>query len=202
VSGYSGAAPTLIAATALECNALRRELPSARIVQTGIALANLREELGEIVISCGLAGGLRPDLPTGTVLVPREVRRPGGGMLRCDEELVAAFATSARRLGVEPVFDPLVTAERIVHGASRAQWAEQGYAAVDMETGLIDAARVAAVRVVLDTPQREISEDWRVPAMAMLKPWNWPQAIWLARAAPRAARLAARVVAGALRVEA
>lgn len=195
--GDSGTAPTLIAATALECKALRRELPRARIVQTGVALANLREGLGEIVVSCGLAGGLRPDLPTGTVLVPREVRRPGGGVLHCDEELVAAFAASARRLGVEPVFDPMVTADRIVHGPSRAQWAEQGYAAVDMETGLIDAARVAAVRVVLDTPQREISEDWRVPALAILKPWNWSQAIWLARAAPRAAALAARVVAGA-----
>ena len=33
-----------------------------------------------------------------------------------------------------------------------------------METGLIDAPRVAAVRVVLDTPQREISADWQYAA--------------------------------------
>ncbi len=188
---------TLIAATALECKALRRRMPGARIVQTGIALADLHEGLGEIVVSCGLAGGLRPGLPTGTVVIPREVRRPDGKTLRCDPDLVDAFAASARRLGIEVHFDPLVTAAKIVRGISRAQWAVQGYVAVDMETGLIDAPRVAAVRVVLDTPEREISEDWRTPLLAILKPWNWPQAIWLAREAPRAAELAASVVAGA-----
>ncbi|HET6276859.1 MAG TPA: hypothetical protein VFE16_13090 [Candidatus Cybelea sp.] len=193
----SAATPALIAATALECKALRREVPHARVVQTGIALADLREELGEVVVSCGLAGGLRPDLSTGTVVIPREVCRPGGDVVSCDEELVELFAASARRLGVEPVFDPLVTTDRIVQGAERAQWAARGYAAVDMETGLLHAPRVAAVRVILDTPQREISKDWRTPILAILKPWNWPQAMWLAREAPRAATLAARVVAGA-----
>lgn len=192
-----GAKPTLIAATALECKALRRSMPSARIVQTGIALADLRESLGEIVVSCGLAGALRSGLPTGTVLIPRAVRRPGGTTLDCDAELVDLFAASARRLGVEPCFAPLVTAAAIVRGDARASWAEQGFAAVDMETGLIDAPRIAAVRVVLDTPEREISEDWRTPIVAILKPWNWPQAAWLAREAPRAAEVAARVVAGA-----
>lgn len=189
--------PALIAATALECKALRREVPHARIVQTGIALADLHEELGEVVISCGLAGGLRADLSTGTVVIPREVCTPGGDLLRCDEELVELLGASARALGLEPVFDPLVTANDIVHGTARAQWAARGYAAVDMETGLLDARRLAAVRVILDTPQREISEDWRTPVLAILKPWNWPQAMWLAREAPRAATLAARVVAGA-----
>jgi hypothetical protein len=171
-------------------------MPSARIVQAGIALADLRESLGEIVVSCGLAGALRSGLPTGTVLIPRTVRKPGGATLECDAELVDRFAASARRLGVEPCFEPLVTAATIVHGDARASWAAQGFAAVDMETGLIDAPRVAAVRVVLDTPEREISEDWRTPIVAMLKPWNWPQALWLAREAPRAAEVAARVVAG------
>ena len=188
---------TFVAATALECTALRRELPDARIVQTGIALEELREELGPVVVSCGLAGGLRGDLPTGTLLIPREVRRPDGALLQCDPELVETFANGARRLGIEPVFDGLLTAGAIVHGAARAHWAAQGYAGVDMETGLIRAARVAAVRVVLDTPQREISAEWRTPLRAILKPWNWPQAFWLAREAPRAAALAALVVAAA-----
>ncbi len=187
----------LIGATSLECNALRRALPDARIVQTGVALANLREPLSDTVISCGLAGGLRSDLSTGTLLLPREVRRPDGRVLRCDLELVEAFARSARRLGIEPVFDPLLTASTIVNGAGRGQWAARGYAGVDMETGRIEAARVAAVRVVLDTPQTELSSDWSEPLQAMLKPWNWPQALWLAKAAPRAAKLVARVVAAA-----
>jgi hypothetical protein len=193
----SGTSPTLIAATALEYKPLRRAMPNVRVVQAGIALGRLDTTLGETVVSCGCAGGLRPDLPTGTLLIPREVRRPDGSMLHCDEELVSAFARSARSLGIEPVFDPLLTADHIVRGGERAQWGAQGYAGVDMETGLIDAPHVAAVRVVLDTPQREISADWQRPLLAMLKPWNWPQAIWLARETPRAASLSARVVAGA-----
>jgi hypothetical protein len=193
----SGSPVTFIAATAMECSALRREMPRARIVQTGIALEQVRGSLGDVVVSCGVAGALRTDLPTGTLLVPREVRRPDGRLLRCDPKLVAALAERARALKLQAVFDPLLTASEIVRGEERARWAADGYAAVDMETGCIGALRVAAVRVVLDTPQHEISADWRVPVLAMLKPWNWPQAVWLAREAPRAAALAARVAAGA-----
>jgi hypothetical protein len=189
----------LIAATGIEAGALRRELPHARIVETGIALANVDGPLGETVVSCGVAGGLRADLPTGTLLLPRQVRRPDGRVFDCDAELVDAFARGARRLGIEPVFDPLLTAATIVNGAARREWADRGFAGVDMETGRLEAARVAAVRVILDTPQHELSRDWDHPLRALLKPWNWPQAVWLAREAPRAARLAARVVAQVIR---
>ncbi|MGC9992689.1 MAG: hypothetical protein ABSD52_09910 [Candidatus Cybelea sp.] len=185
---------TLIAATSLECQALRRVLPEARVVQVGIALAKLRGPLGDTVVSCGLAGGLRADLPTGTVLIPREVRRPNGDALICDRELVEALTQGARSLGIEPILDAMLTADAIVNGAAREMWAAQGYAGVDMETGCIAALRVAAVRVVLDTPGHELSAEWRTPLRAMLKPGNWPQAAWLAREAPRAARLAALVL--------
>jgi hypothetical protein len=186
---------TVVAALPLEANALRRERPNAAVVEGGIALARLREPLRGTVVICGVAGGLSADLPTGTLLVPRRVRRPDGREIECDAELVAAFAAGARRLGVEPVFDALLTANSIVSGAARLEWAARGYAGVDMETGLIEAPRIAAVRVVLDTPQHELSTDWVHPIRAMLKPSNWPQAAWLAREAPHAARLAARVVA-------
>jgi Phosphorylase superfamily len=186
---------TIVGALGLEANAIRRERPNAAVVEGGIALAKLREALHGTVVICGLAGGLREDLPTGALLVPSRVRRPDGREFECDAELVAAFAASARRLGVEPVFDPLLTSDTIVNGSARLEWAARGYAGVDMETGLVEARRVAAVRVVLDTPQHELSTDWVNPIRAMLKPSNWSQAIWLAREAPRAARLAARVVA-------
>jgi hypothetical protein len=197
VDSQAGAPVTYIGATSLECKALRRELPQAHVVETGIALRRVRDGLGEIVVSCGLAGGLREDLATGTLLLPREVRRPDGSVLRCDPALVDAFAESARKLGVEPCFEPLLTATEIVTGTARALWAQRGYAGVDMETGLLHAPAIAAVRVVLDTAERELSKDWERPLLAILKPWNWPQAGWLAREAPRAAALAARVVAGA-----
>ncbi len=184
-----------MAATALEANAVRRERPNAVVVEGGIALGKLHEPVRGTVIVCGVAGGLRTDLPTGTLLIPRRVRRPDGSELECDPELVDALGASARRLGIEPIFDALLTAGTIVNGAARHDWAARGYAAVDMETGLIRASRIAAVRVVLDTPQHELSTDWLHPIRAMIKPSNWPQAVWLAREAPRAARLAARVVA-------
>jgi Phosphorylase superfamily len=187
----------LIAATALERKALRRALPQARIVQTGIGLAHLHEPLGDTVISCGVAGGLRGGIRTGTLLLPREVRRPDGRTLRCDPALVEALAEGAQKLGLEPLFDPLLTAQTIVNGTERAQWAQQGYAGVDMETGRLTAQRIAAVRVVLDTPENELSADWSTPLLAILNPANWAQAHWLAREAPRAAALAASVVAAA-----
>jgi len=188
---------TFVAATRLEYNALRRAMPRARIKLVGIALAHSPSELGEVVVSAGLAGGLREDLHTGTLLIPRAVRRPDGSELQCDPELVELFALRARQMGIEPLFDRLLTSSEIVRGEARAGWAAQGYSGVDMETGRICAPRVAAVRVVLDTPLREISADWVAPLRAILNPWNWPEALWLAREAPRAAALAANVAAGA-----
>jgi nucleoside phosphorylase len=177
---------------------VRRACPGARVIETGVALARTNpSDLGDCVVSCGLAGGLRADLASGTVLIPRQVRRPDGEALQCDAELIDALLESARRLGIAPVTDALLTSERIVNGAERAQWAAQGYAGVDMETGRIVGARVATVRVILDTPQRELSSDWLNPGRALRNPRNWPQALWLARAAPSAARLAAQIVAGA-----
>lgn len=188
----------VIAATALEADAVRRACPDVRVLETGVALARASHaDLGDCVVSCGLAGGLREDLPTGTVLIPRTVRRPDGELTACDAELVDALLESARSLRIEPVTDPLLTSERIVNGAERAEWATRGYAGVDMETGLIVAPRLAAVRVILDTPQRELSSEWLNPRRALRNPRNWRQALWLARAAPSAARLAARIVAGA-----
>jgi hypothetical protein len=185
---------TVITATSLEAKAARRELPNAEVVEAGIALSNAVAQRGEVFISCGLAGGLRNDLPTGTVVIPRHVRRPDGTMLHCDDELTDALVTAARGLGLEPIVASVITAATVVVGAARKRWADEGYAAADMETGLL-TGRVAAVRVILDTPLNELSSDWLNPVVAMLKPWNWPQAIWLGREAPRCARLAARVIA-------
>ncbi len=186
---------TLVAATPMEARALHRTLPSAHVVTAGIALARGAKELRPCVISCGVAGALRDDLSTGTVVVPAEIGLADGRRIACDPELVATLVTGARNLGIEPVTDSMLTADTLVTGAQRPIWAARGFAAVDMETGRIAAPRVAAVRVILDTPARELSRDWERPILALLKPWNWPQAFWLAREAPRAAELAARVVA-------
>jgi hypothetical protein len=132
---------TIVTATALEAKAARRALPGIHVIEGGISLAQLRVVggLGSVttIVSCGLAGGLHQRHPSGTVLVPSLVRRPDGTMLRCDAEMADALAEAARGLGYEPVRDPLLTAVTIVRGAERGEWAANGYAGVDMETGLL-----------------------------------------------------------------
>jgi len=190
---------TVVTATAFEARAARTLLGDyAHVVRAGIALRDLREDLGPIVVSCGLAGGLRDGLPTGTVLVPRKVRRPDGTILACDPELVEALLRAARDLGTQPVDAPLLTSNHIVRGSGRARWANEGYAGADMETGLVQAARVACVRVILDTPARELSAAWEHPARVFFRPDAWLDIPFLARQAPHCATLAARVVAEAL----
>lgn len=171
--------------------------PRVEVIQAGIALSRSRE-FGQVAVSCGIAGGLRADLPTGTVLIPHSVRRPGGSTLTCDAQLTEALVASARRLGYEPVSDPLLTSTELVSGAARAHWSAQGFAGVDMETGLIRAERVGCVRVILDTPRREISASWQNPGSVVFHPRAWLDLPFLAREGPRCARIAARIAAGAV----
>lgn len=192
---------TVIAATRLEARAARRALPGVRVVESGIALRRCAPGNGydgELVVTCGLAGALRDDLPTGTVIVPETVLRPSGEILACDAQLVTALDDAARRLGFRSVRGPLVTSTTLITGDARRTWAQRGYAAVDMETGLVKAPRVAAIRVILDTPEREISAPWLQPAMVLLHPLAWREIAWLAREAPRCAHIAAAVLAHAL----
>jgi len=190
---------TILAATGLEAKAVRRAVAGVRVVEGGVALSRLRHAVPDgTVVTCGIAGALRTGLPTGTVVVPDRVLRPDGEWLRCDAALVDAFVDAARQLGMEPERGALATTPALVCGAARAQWARRGCVAADMETGLLHASRVAAVRVILDTPDHEISEAWRWPVVAMLLPCLWGQAIWLSREAPRCAARAAAVVAAAL----
>jgi hypothetical protein len=189
----------VLVATSLEARAVRRHARGARVVDAGIALAKLRrgESFG-VAISCGLAGGLDEDHPTGTVLIPDSARTSQGTWRTCDVEWTARLRDAARRLGYAPLAAPLLTSDTLVTGNARRDWARKGFAGADMETALIVTNRLAAVRVILDTPRTELSPDWLNPARALLLPRNWRQATWLAREGPRCADVAARIVALAL----
>ncbi|MGA8841617.1 MAG: hypothetical protein WB491_14110, partial [Candidatus Aquilonibacter sp.] len=78
-------------------------------------------------------------------------------------------------------------------------WAARGFAGVDMESARILVESIAVVRVILDTPQNELSSAWLHPARAILNPRNWREAMWLSREAPKCADLAGRLIAAALR---
>lgn len=193
---------TVVTATGFEARAARKALPqSIRVVEGGIGLSRVRDFEGA-VISCGVAGGLRADLATGTALVPRSVRRPDGSMLECDAEMTEILLRAAVALGLQPIDAPMATSASLMHGEERANLAARGYSGVDMETGLIRASRVACVRVILDTPEREIDPAWANPRTVIFHPHAWVDLPFLAGEAPRCASLAARVIAYAAMNEA
>ncbi|HEX6506461.1 MAG TPA: hypothetical protein VF221_02410, partial [Chloroflexota bacterium] len=187
----------IVAATSLEYWAARWMLGRADVVRGGVGLPNWRRAPdGAMVVVCGLAGGLRADLSPGTVVIPREVGLPDGRIIGCDATLVDALLSSARALGFAPEMGPLLTAPALVTGTQRHHWSKQGFVAADMETGLLAASgvRVAAVRVILDSANRGIAEEWLRPGSAALRPALWGELFWLCRAAPSYSLRAARVL--------
>jgi hypothetical protein len=185
------------AATQLEARAAQRELAGidVRVVRTGIGRGGTFDDT---VISVGLCGGLRSGVASGTVLVPNEIECPDGRRIACDEETAAHLRDGARQLREDPLNAPLVTSATLVRGPERGAWAARGFAGVDMESGLITAPRLAVVRVILDTPEHELSDAWLKPLGVLFRPDAWHELPWLARTAPRYARLAARIVRYAL----
>jgi 4-hydroxy-3-methylbut-2-enyl diphosphate reductase len=192
--------PDIVAATSLEARAIRRHARDAHVVLSGIGLSRLHaSSLGRTAISCGLAGGLRADLPTGTVLIPSLVTTTDGISITCDPDWTLRLRRAARELGCVSIDAPLLTSATLINGADRAAWASRGFAGVDMESARIMVESLAVVRVILDTPQNELSTDWLNPARAILNPRNWKEALWLSREAPKCADLAGRLIAAALR---
>jgi len=192
----------VVAATRVEARAARRALPGLAVVRTGIALQRLRGGVpATVLLSCGLCGALSRDLPPGTVVVPRRVGLPDGRSFDCDPELTDALTAGARRLGLQVDCRPMLTAATLVTGSERPRLAAEGWATADMETAHLACAgtAVAAVRVVLDTPDRELSSAWSRPATALLRPWLWPQGLRLGADAKRWSQRAAAVAAAALR---
>ncbi len=193
--------PRILARTWLEYRAARRTLPAAGVTRAGVRLTRwhgARE--GSSVIVCGLAGALTRGLRPGTILVPEQVGLPDGRVMRCDPALVHALTAAARALGFQPNTGPLLTARSLVVGTARGDWAWRGFVAADMETGLLTARnlRVATVRVVLDSPEQGISQEWLRPAEAMLRPKLWGELFWLCRVAYPYALRAATVLKGGL----
>ena len=193
---------TVVVAMGVEARPFRRLTPQLRLVRAGIGLATLDQRMlnTQVVLSVGLSGGLPEDVASGTVVIPSQVAREDGVLVACDAAWSAALVAASRRLGYPTSTAPLLSADALVTHAGRGLWAARGFAAVDMETAMLAGmlARVAAVRVVLDTPSQEISPAWVSPARAALDPRNWSEGWWLLRTAPRFARRAALVVQAAL----
>lgn len=187
----------ILAPTLLEYWAVRWMLPQERVSLAGVRLARWRgARPGSIVVVCGLAGALAPDLSPGTVLVPRWVGLADGGIMHCDTTVARALEAAAHRLHFRLHTGPLLTSQSLIVGDDRYRWYQQGFMAADMETGLLAKRnlRVAAVRVILDNPEHGISPDWLQPIRALLQPQLWRELLWLSHEAPRYALRAGQVL--------
>jgi hypothetical protein len=187
----------ILAPTFLEYCAVRSTLPRARANWAGMRLARWKGgDQGSIVVVCGLAGALTPDLPPGSVLIPDQVGLADGRIMPCDPALVQALVTAACTLHFRPDTRPLLTAPSLIVGDDRHHWSRRGFVAAEMETGLLAGRnlRVATIRVVLDTPEHALSPDWLRPSRALLQPSLWRELFWLSHVAPLYALRAAHVL--------
>ncbi len=154
----------VIAALRLECAAVRRGLPRALVLRSGMGAARARSAAlvaagipADAVAVAGFCGAVAEGLRAGDVVVASEVRGPEG-VTACESgPLVAALAA----LGITRVrIGPVVSADYVVRGAERAVLAGKGALAADMESAWLAPAAagkpLAVLRVVLDTPAREI----------------------------------------------
>ena len=162
------------AALRLEARVLRTALPAARVVRTGMgperasaAAGRWASEVpGAALAVAGLCAGLDPDLRPGDVVVASEVRGPNGVIAcRSAGSLVAALARRGLRAGC----GPLTSVDHVIRGAERARLHAGGAIAADMETAFLATAAglarpreperpvpLAVLRVVVDTPRREL----------------------------------------------
>src|SRR6202008_1522625 len=120
---------------------------------------------------CAAACGV--EFQAGRFLIPDEMERPNGERIGCVREPETPLRMAARQLGEAPLNAPLVTSPTLVRGKARDEWAARGFAGVDMESGLIAAPGLAVVRIILDTPERELSDAWLRPLSVLLRPEAW-----------------------------
>lgn len=174
----SACEPLLLAAPmGIEARLVASGARGAHVHRTGMGPRNaaaaaqrLRELPGEAMLVIGFCGALEPDLQPGEIVVADRVyaaddERHAQASVACPgaHELARALSRSGLSVHVAPV----VCVGKLALGERREQLRRGGAAAVDMESvWLAPGARerpFAVVRVVLDTPQRELFRPQMVP---------------------------------------
>jgi 4-hydroxy-3-methylbut-2-enyl diphosphate reductase len=134
-----------------------------RVVKTGMgakksrrAARRLEDEPATTVVVVGVCGALDPTLEPGAVFVADEVRGEGAAVACAADEVASALESA----GLSVARGTLVSTDHVVTGAEREALRETGARAVDMESAylssLAEGRRFAVVRVVVDTPSREL----------------------------------------------
>ena len=154
----------VIAPLRIERAAVRRGLPDALVLRSGMGAARARSTAlvaaripADAVAVAGFCGAVAGGLRAGDVVVASEVRGPAGVTACASGPVVAALAA----LGVERIrVGPLASVDHLVRGAEGGALAGEGALVVDMESAWLAPAAAgrpfAVLRVVLDTPAREI----------------------------------------------
>jgi 4-hydroxy-3-methylbut-2-enyl diphosphate reductase len=155
----------------LEARTLRRGLSSGSVVRCGIGPRRARRAAGTLaatpgaaVAVAGLGGALVDGLDPGVAIVAdRVLRRDGSCVARCGE--VEALASGLRRQGLPVRVAAVVSVRTPAIGAARRSLALTGAAVSDMESVWLAAGAagrpLAVVRVVMDSPGRELTRPWQ-----------------------------------------
>ncbi|RKE18339.1 1-hydroxy-2-methyl-2-butenyl 4-diphosphate reductase [Streptomyces sp. TLI_171] len=158
---WSGAAggPPVLARTGMGRKAAGRK--AAALLDAG--------GYGALLVA-GFGAALAPGIRPGEVIVADRVTDAEGG----DHPLASApaLATALEEAGLRVHLGTHRTADHVVRGAERARLHAAGALAVDMEAAAVLAARAAhapdlpaaVLRVVVDTPERELIRPGTLPA--------------------------------------
>jgi 4-hydroxy-3-methylbut-2-enyl diphosphate reductase len=154
----------------LEALAIRAGARGLRIQKTGMgpersraAVPLLQSDPAVAVVVMGVCGGLDDECEPGDVVIAQELfdgdHEGDGGRVRCPSG--APLADALERHGVPVRRGTVVSVGRIARGETRVALRERGAIVVDMESAWLAAGALrrpfAVIRVVADTPSREVT---------------------------------------------
>ena len=149
--------PLVVAPLRIEAHALRRAGRVARVGMGEGAASRLPPGDAPVLVA-GFGGALSTDLEPGDIVVATHVVAPYGDRIACDD--ARGLCASLERAGFSPRAGAIASAAKVVRGRRRAQLAETGALAVDLESFWVAEAAArrpfAAVRVIVDSPSREL----------------------------------------------
>jgi adenosylhomocysteine nucleosidase len=122
---------------------------------------HLAMQTPELVMTCGFAGGLNPDLKLGDVIFELS-KQSGPPYVGCDKDLMAAGAKPVKFLCADRIATTVAEKEKLRN--------ETGADAVEMESGAIHAVcrergvGCVTVRVISDTANEDLPLDFNALA--------------------------------------
>ncbi|GAA2133380.1 lipoprotein [Kitasatospora kazusensis] len=150
----------------------------AVLARTGMGRARARRSVADLLsrdgygalVVAGFGAAVGPGVRPGDVIVADAVRDGEGGHHPLDS--AAPLAAALRSRGLTTHVGLHHTADHVVRGFERRALYAQGALAVDMEAAAVLAARAelrpalpaAVLRVVVDTPERELLRPGTLPA--------------------------------------